>query len=90
MNYRILEIARAAGLKKEYGSDTEYIGNFDWREFAQLLKQAIYDEVKQELIEDAVINEEHDPMAREYLKGCNGGTVDALCHIKNFGEDIEL
>lgn len=90
MNDRVLNIARAAGLKKEHGSDTEYIGNFDWREFAQLLKQAIYDEVKQELIEDVDIKDEYNPMVQEYLKGCNGGTVDALCHIKNFGEDIEL
>jgi hypothetical protein len=57
--------------------------------FAELLKQAIYDQVKQELIDDADINATTDPLAREYLKGCNGGTVDALCHIQNFGVDID-
>lgn len=57
--------------------------------FVELIKQAIYDEVKQELIEDDVIAEESAD-CREYLKGCNGGTVDALCHIKNFGLEIEL
>jgi hypothetical protein len=37
MNERILELARQAGLKKPHASDTEYIGNFDWREFAELM-----------------------------------------------------
>jgi hypothetical protein len=52
--------------------------------FAELIKQAIYDIVKEELIPDDVIAGE-TPQFQEYLKGCNGGTVDALCHIKNFG-----
>ena len=34
MNERILELAKQAGLKKEHGSDREYIGDFDWRQFA--------------------------------------------------------
>ncbi len=50
----------------------------------ELIKQAIYDDVKEELIPDDVIAEEN-PQFQEYLKGCNGGTVDALCHIKQFG-----
>jgi hypothetical protein len=53
----------------------------------ELVKQAIYDDVKEELIPDDVIAEEK-PQFQEYLKGCNSGTVDALCHIKNFGVDI--
>ena len=62
----------------------------EWEEkFAELLKQAIYDKVKEELIEDEIINIESDRLSREYLKGCNGGIVDALCHIKNFGVDID-
>jgi hypothetical protein len=62
---------------------------FSKEKFAELLKQAIYDQVKQELIDDADIDATTDPLAREYLKGCNGGTVDALCHIQNFGVDID-
>ncbi len=54
----------------------------------ELVKQAIYDDVKEELIPDDVIAEEK-PEFQEYLKGCNGGTVDALCHIKNFGSEID-
>jgi hypothetical protein len=37
MNERMLELALQAGLKKEHGSDREYIGDFDWRQFAELI-----------------------------------------------------
>lgn len=37
MNDRILELAKQAGLKKDHGSDREYIGDFDWRQFADLI-----------------------------------------------------
>lgn len=37
MNEHILELAKQAGLKKEHSSDREYIGDFDWREFADLI-----------------------------------------------------
>jgi len=36
-NERLLDLAKQAGLKKPYGSDTEYIGDFDWRDFARLV-----------------------------------------------------
>jgi hypothetical protein len=36
---KILELAKEAGLRKEHGSDREYIGDFDWRLFAQLISQ---------------------------------------------------
>jgi hypothetical protein len=56
--------------------------------FVELIKQAIYDQVKEELIPDDIIATE-PPELQEYLKGCNGGTVDALCHIKNFAIDFD-
>jgi hypothetical protein len=37
MNKRIVELARQAGLKKDHASDREYTGDFDWREFAELI-----------------------------------------------------
>ena len=37
MNERVLELAKQAGLKKEHGTDREYVGDFDWREFAELI-----------------------------------------------------
>ena len=83
MNERIRELYRQS---MTHG----YLGKaFDPEKFVELIKQAIYDDVKEELIDDAIINEEPDRLSREYLKGCNGGTVDALCHIKNFGVEIE-
>lgn len=39
MNQRLLELAKQAGLKKDHVSDREYIGDFDWREFAELIIQ---------------------------------------------------
>lgn len=53
--------------------------------FVELIKQAIYNDVKEDLMEDASIKAEPDRLSREYLKGCKGGTVDALYHINNFG-----
>ena len=37
MNERMLELALLAGLKKAHGADREYMGDFDWREFADLI-----------------------------------------------------
>lgn len=37
MNARMLEIAVQSGLKKDHCSDREYIGDFDWRTFGNLI-----------------------------------------------------
>lgn len=37
MNNRMLELAIVAGLKKPHSSDQEYIGDFDWRAFGELI-----------------------------------------------------
>ena len=87
MNERIKQLAEQAGMVIVDDQFSTY-GRFA-EKFAELLKQAIYDQVKQELIDDADIDATTDPLAREYLKGCNGGTVDALCHIQNFGVNID-
>lgn len=90
MNERIKLLAeQAEGTKKHVPAVWQFYDH-ELEKFVELIKQAIYDLVKEELIDDAIINEEPDRLSREYLKGCNGGTVDALCHIKNFGKDIEL
>jgi len=85
LNQQIRELADQARFVKtsEYPSQDEV-----FEKFAELLKQAIYDRVKEELIPDEIIAQEPEQF-REYLKGCNGGTVDALCHIRNFGVDID-
>ena len=37
MNERLIELAKQAGLKKDHASDREYLGDFDWRQFADLV-----------------------------------------------------
>jgi hypothetical protein len=46
MNERMLELALQAGLKKEHGADREYMGDFDWREFADLIVRECMDIAK--------------------------------------------
>jgi hypothetical protein len=37
MNDRLMALAKQAGLKKDHGTDKEYIGDFDWREYGELI-----------------------------------------------------
>ena len=45
MNERTLELAQQAGLKKDHASDREYLGDFDWREFAELIVRECADQI---------------------------------------------
>ena len=86
MNGRIHTLAEEAGLYCDGTPDAwdqEAI-----QRFVQLIKQAIYNKVREELVDDAEINIDPNPLSREYLKGNNGGVTYALIKIKNFGEDI--
>jgi hypothetical protein len=88
MNERIRELAEQAGIEIEFDAYGEvrllsaYRSHLE--KFVELIKQSIYDKVKEELIPDDIIAEEQ-VHHQEYLKGCNAGIVDALCHIKQFG-----
>lgn len=84
MNERIRELVDQCWEEDGIGS-----ADFNPEKFVELIKQAIYNDVKEELMDDSIINEEPDSVIRKYLKGCNGGIVDALFHIKNFGKDLE-
>jgi FKBP-type peptidyl-prolyl cis-trans isomerase (trigger factor) len=90
MNKQIRELAEQASIEIEfddYGEArllTAYGSSLE--KFVELIKQSIYDKVKEELIPDEVIAEEQ-VNHQEYLKGCNAGIVDALCYIKQFGVD---
>ena len=89
MNQTIKSLAEQSGISW----DDRYhwfVSAASLEQFVDAVKQAIYDQVREELIEDELINIDPNPLSREYLKGCNGGTVDALCHIKNFGVNIDL
>lgn len=63
---------------------------FDYVKYAELLIDAIYNEVREELIPHEYLGDENeDREDRIYLQGCNNGVVDCLIRIKNFGKDIE-
>ena len=91
MNERIYKLAEQAGAERavEGGYILFDDDNGELERFVELIKQAIYDEIKEELVEDELINRHRDSLVREYLKGNNSGIVDALNCIKNFGKDIE-
>jgi hypothetical protein len=84
MNERIRKIAEQAWddpmVSPEFGNPVPFA-----ERIADLLIVEIYNQVRQELIDDEVIEAQQDPVNKAYLKGCNGGIVDALYHIKNFG-----
>jgi len=84
MNKRIKELMIQSNPDGDF-SGSEWV----FEKFAELIKQAIYDEVKEELMPDELVNIEPDSFSRQYLKGCNGGITDALHIIKNFGADID-
>jgi hypothetical protein len=50
MNERLIELAKQAGLKKEHGSDREYMGAFDWRQYGELIVQECATEADKQTI----------------------------------------
>lgn len=85
LNRQILELAKQAGLK----SQSETALSPQEEKFVELIKQSIYEKIRDELIPEDLIEDE-PPEWREYLKGGNAGVIDSLFHIKNFGIDIDL
>lgn len=53
--------------------------------FVELVKMAIYEEVKSELLEKSEIECEPNEPDKWYLRGCNAGTWNALYSIRMFG-----
>jgi len=49
MNDRMLELAIQAGLKKPHASDREYIGDFDWRLFGELVVNECLSDLKERI-----------------------------------------
>jgi hypothetical protein len=83
MNERTLELALQAGLKKAHGSDREYIGDFDWRQFADLIVQECA-----ELFVDQkyMILNPHEPFANERVRALKEHDKDTVKKIKeHFG-----
>ena len=89
MNQQIRKLIEQSGLDVYgLGLDRQKWEN-SLTQFVDLLKQNIYNQVREELVDDAHIDAENDVEDRCYLRGNNGGIVDALVIIKNFGQDIE-
>jgi len=86
MNERILELAKLAGLKKEHGSDREYIGDFDWRQFAVLIVQDCVDQCEQ-VVTDAD-KKANSPLltdaGRMVHEGMWGGAKNCAAQIREY------
>ena len=52
MNERCIELAKQAGLKKEHGSDREYMDDFDWREYGELIVRECADVAHKYILKD--------------------------------------
>jgi hypothetical protein len=50
MNQRMVELAQQAGLKKPHGGDREYMGDFDWRAFAELMAQECSNKIEDQKV----------------------------------------
>ena len=86
MNERIQHLAEQAGLKKPYGSDQEYIGDFDWREFARLVVQDSMNAIRQEWYNENNKEPEDNPRSVAIHVGTKGGLNRALNAVaKHFG-----
>lgn len=88
MNERIINLAKQAGYEK----DMFGYGHWDMAEFqnfVRLFQEEILNDLRNEIVSDDIIDAETDIEDRCYLRGCNGGIVDAMCIIQNFGEVIE-
>ena len=68
----MLELAKQAGLKKEHGNDREYIGNFEWRMFGELIVREcamIVEgfEITQEVALDEYVDYEASSVLKEHF-----------------------
>lgn len=90
MNGRMLELAIAAGLKKDHGSDAEYIGDFDWRLFGELIVKDCKD-LCSEIRNDALVQKKSEYLTaagKMIYEGVYGGATNCGFAIQNrFGEE---
>ena len=55
----------------------------DYIQFAVLIVRECMKEAWEEIVDDAEIAQEKDPLIREYLNGNNQGIVDAVIRFRN-------
>lgn len=88
MNERIFELCIQA--KREFDEhvvECELLGKqIEWVTEERLVELVVRECMKEswdEIIPDEDIEQEYDPLIREYLKGINQGIVDAVIRFRN-------
>jgi hypothetical protein len=83
-NELIKKLAEQAGLVFE----RDYL-RYEELKFAELIISECKRAARGEIVEDFLIDEEDDPLHREYLKGNNGGVVDSIVAIQEHFFGVE-
>jgi hypothetical protein len=85
MNERIRELAEQAGCDWWEGRAQRDMTRCDTelQKFAELIVRECMKESMDEIVDDAEIAQEKDPLIREYLNGNNQGIVDAVIRFRN-------
>jgi hypothetical protein len=85
MNERIRELAEQAGCDWWEGRAQRDMTRCDTelQKFAELIVRECMKEAWEEIVDDAEIAQEKDPLIREYLNGNNQGIVDAVIRFRN-------
>jgi hypothetical protein len=91
MNERIKELAITGGIydcicdpyDKLKNGDHHSSVMVDLERFAEKIVRECIKESMAEIVSDENIEQESDPLLREYLKGNNGGIVDAVVRFRN-------
>ena len=82
LTMNIHELAIKAGLKKEHGSDREYINDFDYNEFARLLKTHYVNELRQEWYNlNDTSTDSMDSRAIAIHVGMKSGLIKAIARL---------
>jgi len=95
MNERIEKLALQAKIQFTYDPTEKPIRAFAecWEDELEKFAELIISECKRaargEIVEDFLIDEEDDPLHREYLKGNNGGVVDSIVAIQQHFFGVE-
>ena len=86
MNERIKELMWDAGLNSNYVEGFDSIYSEQLEKFAELIVRECINQVLEEKVSQDWIDKEDDIEDRCYLRGNNGGIVDAVIRIKqHFG-----
>jgi len=89
MNERIKSLIERAEYQAQKHSDSTWEYHVEpsreqiFEKFAELIVRECMKESMDEIVDDAEIAQEKDPLIREYLNGNNQGIVDAVIRFRN-------